>query len=232
MSNACANCWYYLAFYEIDSVPRTLLGKPKRLALKAIAKKPLSVRSRLQSRLAIESLVLDETAGACGLYKEDGSSDSNLSRLRQHFDQPFAFLGLGSMAGVVLRDRLASLTGVQDLPNTLVFDYPTPLAVSRYLYDRLLKVEKPPSPPSTPNLSQDDSVEPIAIISMACRYPGGVASPEDLWNLVYNEIDATSDFPDDVSTDLYYYGLFFVHSLTNVSTLTSLIARLGCRHPI
>ncbi|RYP65817.1 hypothetical protein DL771_008118 [Monosporascus sp. 5C6A] len=122
--------------------------------------------------------------------------------LRRHFDQPFSFLGLSSMAGVVLRDRLASLTGLANLPNTLVFDYPTPAAVSKYLYSRLLELETTPLPHSTPITTANSEVEPIAIISMACRYPGGISSPEDLWQLVSDEIDATTDFPDDRGWDL------------------------------
>ncbi|MFJ8728905.1 type I polyketide synthase [Streptomyces bauhiniae] len=41
------------------------------------------------------------------------------------------------------------------------------------------------------------AVEPIAIVGMGCRFPGGVRGPEDLWRLVSDGVDAVSPFPDD-----------------------------------
>ncbi|KAF3007289.1 t1pks [Neopestalotiopsis sp. 37M] len=190
------------AFYEIDAVPRTLLGKPKRLAVASYTSKPLTVRSRLQTRAAVETLVLAETAGACGVQAEPGEAEADPDWLRKYSDESFSHLGLTSMAGVVLRDRLANLTGLVDLPNTLVFDYSTPAAVSDYLYNRLREQESPLSSKPAPALSLPSKAEPIAIISMACRYPGGISSPEDLWQLVSDEIDATTDFPSDRGWDI------------------------------
>ncbi|MFD9722174.1 type I polyketide synthase, partial [Streptomyces sp. NPDC059076] len=48
----------------------------------------------------------------------------------------------------------------------------------------------------------DDSAEPIAIVAMSCRFPGGVRTPEDLWELLVKERDAVSPFPTDRGWDI------------------------------
>ncbi|NEA15143.1 type I polyketide synthase, partial [Streptomyces halstedii] len=49
---------------------------------------------------------------------------------------------------------------------------------------------------------RDDSAEPVAVVAMSCRYPGGVRTPEDLWELLVKERDAVSPFPTDRGWDV------------------------------
>lgn len=189
-------------------MPRTVLGKPKRSLVTSCTDRPLTIPSNLMSKESIEVLVLVETACACVLEVEHG--ESNLDWVRGHFGQPFTLLGLSSLAGVVLRDRLSSLTGL-NLPNTLVFDHATPQAVSEHIFKRLSSSEPlPMANPASACTAIHDKSEPIAIISMACRYPGNVTSPEDLWRVVADGLDVTSDFPDDVSTKNFLFFPFYI----------------------
>ncbi|MBL1121138.1 KR domain-containing protein, partial [Streptomyces sp. 110] len=126
-----------------------------------------------------------------------GHSDAH----RIAVDQAFKELGFDSLTAVELRNQLTAATGLR-LPATLIFDYPTTAAVAGLLTERLSGRTTPavPDPRSAPASAIDS--EPIAIVGMACRYPGGVTSPEELWDLIASGTDAISPFPTDRGWDL------------------------------
>ncbi|NEB65766.1 SDR family NAD(P)-dependent oxidoreductase, partial [Streptomyces fulvissimus] len=128
--------------------------------------------------------------------------------------QAFSALGFDSLTAVELRNRLAAATGLA-LPAAVLFDHPTPSALAdRLLADLDLGLEPDLSDAASGTAgsarsagaeagrtAEPGSSEPIAIVGMGCRFPGGVARPEDFWHLVSKGIDAVGDWPSNRGWD-------------------------------
>ncbi|MER8188599.1 type I polyketide synthase, partial [Kitasatospora sp. NPDC094015] len=103
----------------------------------------------------------------------------------------FQELGFDSLTAVELRNRLNTATGLR-LPATLVFDHPSAGALAERIRADVLGERAAEEAPAARGGEPD---EPIAIVSMGCRLPGGVDTPERLWRLLAERGDAVSEFP-------------------------------------
>ena len=115
-------------------------------------------------------------------------------------ERAFTELGFDSLTALEMRNRLNGATGLR-LPATVLFDYPNATALARFLRTQLLDLPGfAQAPVSTAPARALD--EPIAIVAMSCRFPGGIAGPEDLWRCVAEGVDTVSAFPTDRGWDL------------------------------
>ncbi|MER7106085.1 beta-ketoacyl synthase N-terminal-like domain-containing protein, partial [Streptomyces humidus] len=114
-------------------------------------------------------------------------------------DRDFTTLGFDSLTAVDLRGRLGSVTGLR-LPTTLAFDHPTPRALATHLHTLVFATTADEDPVIAQHGTADE--DPIAIVGVSCRYPGGVSSPEDLWQLVIDGRDGIGPFPADRGWDI------------------------------
>lgn len=105
-------------------------------------------------------------------------------------DRPLADLGMSSRDAVVLAGELSSLTG-RELPATLLWEAPTVDAlVERVCGTTMTRVARETPAPVTPG-------EPVAVIGVGCRLPGGVRGPADYWRLLIDGVDAIGRVPED-----------------------------------
>ncbi|MGW5868998.1 type I polyketide synthase [Streptomyces sp. NPDC055239] len=113
----------------------------------------------------------------------------------------FKALGFDSLTSVQFRNRLVAETGHR-FPVTIVFDHPTPRTMAEYLVTQLTGNTAEPTAANALPEEESAPQDPIAIVGMACRLPGGANTPSGLWDLVARGQDALAPFPVDRGWDL------------------------------
>jgi acyl transferase domain-containing protein/acyl carrier protein len=137
-----------------------------------------------QRRLAVHDHVRETVARVIG-QKDSARIDPR---------QPLSELGLDSLMAIELRNRLEKDTALA-LHTTLLFDYPSIDTLAEFLASMLpgAGAEKDVKPTELP--PPPDHAEPIAIVGMACRFPGGASNPEEFRRLLLSGFDAVTEVP-------------------------------------
>ncbi|MFJ8864115.1 type I polyketide synthase, partial [Streptomyces sp. NPDC102451] len=187
-----------------------LRAQAARAALPEVLRGLIRVRRAATAVTATASTLADRLAGRPAEDVDRELLDlvrSHTATVLGHADadsvQPavaFRELGLDSLSAVELRKRLNEVTGLR-LSATVVFDRPTPSALAAFLREELLGGATPAVAPAAAAATAEDD-DPVVVVGMGCRYPGGVSSPEELWELVSSGRDAVSGLPRDRGWDL------------------------------
>ncbi|MFJ9431544.1 type I polyketide synthase [Streptomyces sp. NPDC101490] len=198
--------------FETAEIPRTVSGKIVRRDLGALPARALEARTPEARAPEVKA----RDVRTVGVQPPDGRAPGKaygdllalvrseaaavLGREPREVEPGTALrdLGMDSLTATVLRERLSAATGLS-LSEAVAFDFPTAAALAAHLGERDAVAAADAGPVDRGSARQDD--DPVVIVGMACRYPGDVASPEDLWRLVAEGRDALGPFPTDRGWD-------------------------------
>ena len=183
-----------------EGLPPLLSALAARRAAAAAAAAPAAGHGSLAARLAalpaaeqktaLRQVIGAQAAAVLGMAALD---DADAAR-------PFRDLGFDSLTAVELRNRLAAVTGLR-LPAALVFDYPTPDTLADHVLAGLLgeagSAAGAAGAGGAAGVVRGAGEDRIVIVGMGCRFPGGVGSAEELWELVASGGVGLSGFPVD-----------------------------------
>ncbi|WP_410674158.1 SDR family NAD(P)-dependent oxidoreductase [Amycolatopsis sp. cmx-4-68] len=169
---------------SLPPILRDLAPKPARATTTSLATS-LGSLSEADAERQLLDVVRTTAASVLG---HRGAADVEAQR-------SFQELGFDSLVAVEFRTALGTALG-RRLPATLVFDHPTPSALARHLLAGSATPE--PVAPTAPKVTDD----PIVVVGLGCRFPGGVHNPGQLWDLVTGGTDAISEMPANRGWDL------------------------------
>jgi acyl transferase domain-containing protein/acyl carrier protein len=171
-----------LGSLPVPSLLRTLVGTQAEAPTEELLAR-LKAVPRAGRRKALEDLLRSEVQRVIGVANVPSQ-------------QPLQELGLDSLTALELRNALAARVG-RPLPATLLFDRPTIEALSAYLLEEVLLLDEAVLPAVEARAAGPAWDEPIAIIGLGCRYPGGVRDLDGFWSVVGGGVDAVSEVPPE-----------------------------------
>jgi amino acid adenylation domain-containing protein len=200
-----------VSLLAIRSIPKTSSGKIQRHACRAaFLAEELEVVGQWQRSISDDALFdlpdADEKRqpvpdSPTALAIQTWLVDKLARRLQVNpeeidIQKPFAHYGLDSAAAVGLSGELEEWLG-RKLSPTLAYDHPTIEAVTRYLTKETETDEALAIGHAGAVRDLRPTKEPIAIIGMGCRFPGGADTPQAYWRLLRDGVDAITPIPDE-----------------------------------
>jgi acyl transferase domain-containing protein/thioesterase domain-containing protein len=182
----------------VSSLPRTSTGKPDVAALREAllaarhatvdteAARRVQATPRAGRRAVIQDLVAREVLAELRALDPAGAGFDTIDTSMVLGDA-----GLTSLAAVRLAARLGEVFG-RPLPATLLFSHPTVDRIGDLVLELFAGTEAAPVANAAPGSVSRD---PVAIVGMACRLPGGADTPEAFWHLLRDGRHATGAWP-------------------------------------
>ncbi|MGQ4366284.1 SDR family NAD(P)-dependent oxidoreductase, partial [Streptomyces sp. SAS_272] len=186
---------------ESGSLPGVLSGlvraRPRRTAAAGPATDGASRPFAGLTGAELERALLESVCGHAAAVLGHGSTDTIRA------DSKFKTLGFDSLSSVELRNRLNETTKLR-LSATAVFDHPTPAAMVAHLRSELGDDVSAGSAaaPTAPAAALHTGDDPVVIVGLGLRLPGGVSTPQALWDLLTSGRDTVGDLPTDRGWDL------------------------------
>ncbi|CAJ1440834.1 unnamed protein product, partial [Effrenium voratum] len=170
-----------------DSALKLISPKHVRNAFQRVLAKP-SLPHQLLFARKLEDIVLGVAQGVLGEMLES--------------EAPLMESGLDSLSAVDFRNQVAKQLPGLKLPNTLMFDYPSPQAIAKYAAAQLAPAAAPAAAPA--RLASADERGPLATLGSACRFPLG-EDCETFWAALVQKTDGVTEIPyERWDVDEYY----------------------------
>lgn len=153
-----------------------------------------------QRRERLLSLIFDQIASYVGgEVKQLATSSDGFG------PKGFVSMGMGSLSGIALKNYLENLLETA-FPATLVFDYSNPEELVSFLESSVFgaSTQAPEATIEKAAASNNSRDESVAVIGMACRFPGNISSPEQFWTQLLDGFDATTNMPDRWDVEALY----------------------------